>query len=332
MSSLRLKKEENHKGTAYFWKSTSLEPQISSLSLRHGISKVALGNEHTLILTYNSDVFAVGENFYGQLGFGDVTRRSQTTRVTELAGKNVADIACGAYHSAAVCDNGELFCWGDSSNGQCGIGDIKSTNVPTLVVFNPVLSPTSRPRSRPVESEDAKILTGKSSSPVGSQSIDQDVPKIRDVACGDGHTLALTSNGTVWSWGVGCQTGHGVQNECIREPREVEGLKGHYVTAIRCGAYHSIALVRDTSIHPKLIPQRNEKILQGSSGKKRSKRLRRFSRSKESTKGLKKTQSLLENPDLSPKGPTTEIRRIHVNTSPKTYLSYDPAVGELGSH
>lgn len=137
---------DDEKGTAYFWKSTSIEPQISSLSLRHGIAKVALGSEHTLILTYGSQVFATGENSYGQLGFGDQTRRIETTRLVFFEGKDVVDIACGGHHSAAVCDNGELYCWGDSSNGQCGIGEDKSSFIPALVKFDPDLLPTTRPR------------------------------------------------------------------------------------------------------------------------------------------------------------------------------------------
>lgn len=137
---------DDEKGIAYFWKSTSIEPQISSLTLRHGISKVALGNEHTIILTYESQVFATGENSYGQLGFGDQLRRIQTTRLGFFEGKGVVDIACGGYHSAAVCDNGELFCWGDSTNGQCGIGEEKSSFTPVLVNFDSDLLPASRPR------------------------------------------------------------------------------------------------------------------------------------------------------------------------------------------
>lgn len=136
----------DEKGTAYFWRSTSIEPQISSLSLRHGIAKVALGNNHTILLTYNSEVFTTGDNAYGQLGFGDQTRRVQSTRLVYFEGKDVVDIACGAKHSAAVCSNGDLYCWGDSTSGQCGIGDANSALSPVLVKFDPDLRPTTRPR------------------------------------------------------------------------------------------------------------------------------------------------------------------------------------------
>lgn len=32
----------------------------------------------------------------------------------------MVDVACGARHTAAILDGGAIYCWGDSTRGQCG--------------------------------------------------------------------------------------------------------------------------------------------------------------------------------------------------------------------
>lgn len=169
-------------------------------------------------------------------------------------------------------------------------------------------------RSRPVDSEDEKI--SHSSASLERPLFPHMSIKVIQVSCGDAHTLALAADGEVWSWGAGCQTGHGTQNECIRTPRLVEGLMGRNVISIVCGAYHSMALIKDPSTIPKIVPQKTSKASKGSK-KKPSRKMRRFSRSKESTKG-KKAPSLLQSNEVLP---NTETRR-----SSKTYLSYESEV------
>lgn len=168
-----------------------------------------------------------------------------------------------------------------------------------------------------MDSEDIKLSHSASLERGKDHRLNLDVVQ---VSCGDAHTLALTSKGEVWSWGTGCQTGHGT-GECIQTPQLVEGLVGRKVISVECGAYHSMALVKDPSTVPRIVPQKASKVMRGSSEKKLGKKLRRFSRSKESTKG-KKAQSLLQGNEVSA---SSEIRRNSTTpTPPKTYLSYEP--------
>ena len=67
--------------------------------------------------------------------------------------------------------------------------------------------------------------------------------KVKQVACGDYHTLCLLVDGSVYAWGgtlfkkVGEKTS--TQNH---EPRQVNGLKGTSIVQIGCGDFHSVAL------------------------------------------------------------------------------------------
>ena len=68
------------------------------------------------------------------------------------------------------------------------------------------------------------------------------------VACGsrDAQTLAVTDDGTVWSWGDGDfgKLGRGGSEGC-NVPHPVDRLQNQGVVQIECGAQFSLALTRD---------------------------------------------------------------------------------------
>ena len=63
------------------------------------------------------------------------------------------------------------------------------------------------------------------------------------------HSLAITANGAVWSWGDGLygQLGHGdVQEQLL--PKKVEALAGQRVVAVSAAGGHSLALTADGAV------------------------------------------------------------------------------------
>ena len=56
--------------------------------------------------------------------------------IESFQGKHIKDIACGSGHSAAVSVNGELFTWGQGSNGRLGHGDNNNQTKPKYVSSN----------------------------------------------------------------------------------------------------------------------------------------------------------------------------------------------------
>ena len=99
-----------------------------------------------------------------------------------------------------------VFCWGRGEDGQLGVGDTSAQDEPVYV----------------------DSLRG-----IG----------VRDIACGSGHTVVLTCDGEIMSWGRGDdgRLGHGDHNWKY-VPRPVLHLSGYVISQITCGSYHTAAV------------------------------------------------------------------------------------------
>lgn len=94
---------------------------------------------HTLALDENGDVWAWGNNAFGQLGQNNTTSYNVPQRISRsLYFGNQAVVAIWAFGnrtgwSAAVTANNNLYVWGYNFNGQLGVADNTNRLVPTLV-------------------------------------------------------------------------------------------------------------------------------------------------------------------------------------------------------
>ena len=75
-------------------------------------TQISCGRYHTAALTKKGEVFTWGLNSYGQLGYGDMTTlRKIPMKVKSLNGLIIIQISCGAWHTAALTNKGEMFTW-----------------------------------------------------------------------------------------------------------------------------------------------------------------------------------------------------------------------------
>jgi RCC1 and BTB domain-containing protein len=67
--------------------------------------------------------------------------------------------------------------------------------------------------------------------------------RVVQIACGSGHTVVLTDDGEVYTWGRGDdgRLGHG-DNGWKFVPRLVEELRGKKIRQVTCGSYHTAAV------------------------------------------------------------------------------------------
>jgi alpha-tubulin suppressor-like RCC1 family protein len=93
-----------------------------------GVVSIALGGYHTCALTGGSSIYCWGSNSHGQLGAevavgeNSGTPEAVTGILQASGGASVTSIALGMVHSCVLFQSGFVWCWGDNSRGQLGIG------------------------------------------------------------------------------------------------------------------------------------------------------------------------------------------------------------------
>jgi alpha-tubulin suppressor-like RCC1 family protein len=105
------------------------------------ISKIVCGNESSLFCTSSGQVYGCGRNEYGQLGLGYITNSitnpfgilSPTLISTNIGSLTISTIACAAYHTMFVTNDGKVYSCGNNGQGGLGLNDTTSRSVPTLI-------------------------------------------------------------------------------------------------------------------------------------------------------------------------------------------------------
>lgn len=98
--------------------------------------EVAAGAAHTLFCTDEGGVFSFGLNDRGQLGHNP--RLTEVPHPEEvLLPDAVSAVAAGSRHSLALTKSGEVWAWGDASQGALGLGGDLSVPLskPRLIRF-----------------------------------------------------------------------------------------------------------------------------------------------------------------------------------------------------
>ncbi|MDP1711956.1 MAG: hypothetical protein Q8K86_05815 [Candidatus Nanopelagicaceae bacterium] len=94
------------------------------------VLEIASGDGFNLMLKSDGTVWSWGSNVLGQLGQGDTTSRDEPTEIPGLS--NVVAVAAGIGHSLAVKSDGSLWVWGYNGQGQLGLGYTSaSVTIPT---------------------------------------------------------------------------------------------------------------------------------------------------------------------------------------------------------
>jgi len=183
----------------------------SALGSEHAVS-VSAGGVHSLALTGSGAVWSWGGGIWGALGHGDEQDQLLPKKIEALAGQRVVAVAAGHYHSLAITADGAVWSWGYGYRGKLGHGDQQMQLLPKKV----------------------EAFT------------DQHVVAL---SAGQFHSIAITADGSAWSWGGGGdgRLGHGDQQQQLL-PKKVEALAGRRVVAVSAGAAHGLAITADGNL------------------------------------------------------------------------------------
>jgi alpha-tubulin suppressor-like RCC1 family protein len=215
-----------------------------------GIAQVFCGRDNCLALSEDGNTYSWGGAGNGPLGYESTARLMKLAHeereptwssddeeeeakvmqalkadqeyqepklIVGIEGEGIIEVAIGPTHAAAISDGGDLYTWGAGVYGQLGFGDYSVVRTPKLV-----------------------------------QSL-QDGSTLRQVACGQSHTIALTDKGTVYAWGfsndgklgIGILARAGIEKPFCHyfpTPILVGKLARKVVHQVSCGPNHSLAL------------------------------------------------------------------------------------------
>jgi alpha-tubulin suppressor-like RCC1 family protein len=90
---------------------------------------ISAGHDHTVYLKRDGTVWAVGDNYQGQLGDRTTTNRSNPVQVTNGDGSvfdGVVGISSGGYHTVYLKSDGTVWGTGQNSEGELGDGRLQS--------------------------------------------------------------------------------------------------------------------------------------------------------------------------------------------------------------
>ncbi|NTX01861.1 MopE-related protein [Myxococcus sp. CA040A] len=217
---------------------------------------VAAGAYHSLFLKKDGEVWAWGQNTFGQLGSGSVsgTPQPQPARIHGLPA--IKALAAGTAHSLALDVSGRVWAWGQNASGQVGLGAAGGTVlVPTQVTTLPAIQAIAANGSFSLalstdgqiwawgQNTSGQVGTGSTSAAVPTPGVIPWLPTLRAIAAGVNHALALDADGRVWAWGFNTmgQVGTGsVSSTPVLRPIQVAGLPR--AKAIAAGAGHSLII------------------------------------------------------------------------------------------
>jgi len=173
--------------------------------------QVASGGYHNAAIKTDGTLWTWGRNDFGPLG--DNTTINKGTPVTTFAGgTNWKQVAGGGLHTAAIKTDGTLWTWGYNTSGQLGVND---TNF----------------RSTPVTT-----FAGGTNW--------------KQVSCNSGgtHTVAIKTDGTLWTWGINNIGQLGDNTTTSRSTPVTTFAGGTNWKQVACGGSHTVAIKTDGTL------------------------------------------------------------------------------------
>lgn len=225
---------ETSSGENDFLSGVQTIPVKFNMSMLDGkVCQVSAGQEHVAVLTDKGSMYVRGRGRYGALGnaigsYGspnyadDEFNNSMTfiqVQKTLLNEEDIRTIACGYDHTVAVTVSGKVFTFGAGLHFALGIGDNQLNQYVPNRVF--------------IQDDGVEV-------------------EIVMVCAGDSHTMALSKDGTVFSWGNNNFGQLGLQDREVRKtpvkiPRTFFG--DDPVVFIAAGTCHSAAVTQNGSLY-----------------------------------------------------------------------------------
>jgi alpha-tubulin suppressor-like RCC1 family protein len=194
------------------------------------------------------------------LNFNNSSNYIPTEEGADLSG--ITAIAGGGGTFCAISQN-QVYCWGNNSYGQCGIGN-EIVDIPTQVSgLSSTVSGLSVGEDHSCAIDTGKVYcwgndaSGQLANGVFSQSVDP-VPQlisglknIVKVVSGNQFSCGLDSTGSIWCWGLGTQGQLGLSNDytSVNTPVKINFGTAAIALDLSAGSAHACSLMSDGTLY-----------------------------------------------------------------------------------
>lgn len=217
---------------SYTARGNSLEIDLNGLTARGpGLStprgyqsalQLSAGTAHACLVHKTGQLYTWGVGASGRLGH-DLSERgdsqadvSKPTLVQALRNHPVVRASCGHSHTGAVIAGGDLYMWGSTAFGKCGLGGPEVLGTQDCYCSIPT-----------------RVLVGK------------DDCRIKKISCGAAHTAVITEKCHLYVFGCGdggrLGLGEG-RHANVYIPTLVESLLHERIVSVSCGNTTTVAL------------------------------------------------------------------------------------------
>ena len=189
-----------------------------------GIKKVAIGDDYSFLLHENGTVISLGNNYLGQLGFGNCYMNKSGSSITQFK-NNVSEIVTTGNSNIILTKQNELFLWHFSKDENL----IQPTKLYTDKKIE--VDSISSGKNFSIILTKSGVCYGLGSNERGELALDTKdyrmVPeeitslmkfniRIIQVRCGFKHVVCVAQNGTAYGWGNNANGQLGQYNKEIK--------------------------------------------------------------------------------------------------------------------
>lgn len=228
------------------------------------VTHAACGAFHTLFVTHQQNVLAMGYNQAGQLGIGHRLQQHKGWRsgvpiaVESLRGRSILDIAAGQNHSACVLSNGDVYVWGCGDDGRLGVGKSDCEMLPVLIPSfkdSGIKARSVRCGARHTAViSDRDLLYMWGANEFGQLGCGDKRTRLKpclltfpafladgvvDVALGEFHSVCVTHKGEAFAWGLDLGGEESAQIDQRSSPTLVALPDGERAQKVSCGWTHT---------------------------------------------------------------------------------------------